>query len=329
MIARRHRSTAFLSALALSALALAACSAGGSDSSSAGSAGRAGTAASAAVPKSSPAGELGQQDRSAAGSPKAPAKPGDGGTSVDPASLTPPGELLARQATVALQVKDLGQAVARIRSLSAANDGLVLAENVGTGGDVVPLEDRSKVTATTYAEITLSVPADRLDGVLADLGELGKVIRSSTSSEDVTSQVVDTQSRLATMRASVERVRALMDRATDLDQVVDLEAQLARRQADLEALESQLAALKNSVARSPVQVSLTTVPGVIAEDAGTGFLAGLGAGWKAFTSSVVVVLTVLGALLPFAFVLALVGIPLWLVLRHRRPASPPVATLPE
>lgn len=321
MTARRHRTTAFLSALALSALALAGCSAGGSDSSSAGSAG------SAAAPQSSRAGELGQQDRSAAGSaPKSVAKPGDGGTSVDPAALTPPGELLARQATVALQVKDLGQAVARIRSLSAANDGLVLAENVGTGGDVVPLEDRSKVTATTYAEITLSVPADRLDGVLADLGELGKVIRSSTSSEDVTSQVVDTQSRLATMRASVERVRALMDRATDLDQVVDLEAQLARRQADLEALESQLAALKNSVARSPVQVSLTTVPGVIAEDAGTGFLAGLGAGWKAFTSSVVVVLTVLGALLPFAFVLALVGIPLWLVLRHRRAtaAPPPV-----
>jgi Flp pilus assembly protein TadB len=124
------------------------------------------------------------------------------------------------------------------------------------------------------------------------------------------------------MQASVDRVRALMTRATDLTQVVALESELSRRQADLEALESQLAALKDSVAMSPVQVSLTTVPGVIATDAGTGFLAGLTHGWRAFTASVVVVLTVLGAVLPFAVLALVVGIPLWWWLRRRRSAQP-------
>ena len=49
----------------------------------------------------------------------------------------------------------------------------------------------------------------------------------------------------------------------------------------------------------------------------TGFLAGLKAGWAAFTDSVTVLLTVLGALLPFAVVLALVLVPLLLWLRRR------------
>ena len=133
------------------------------------------------------------------------------------------------------------------------------------------------------------------------------------------------------MRTSVERVRAFLADADDLTQVVALEAELTRRQADLESLQSQLAALKGSVSRSPVQVSLTTEPGVIAEqddqDA-TGFLVGLRSGWDAFTASVAVALTVVGALLPFAVLAALVLVPVWWVLRRRRASAAPSAPQP-
>ena len=47
-----------------------------------------------------------------------------------------------------------------------------------------------------------------------------------------------------------------------------------------------------------------------------GFLAGLKSGWNALTSAVVVVLTVVGAVLPFAVVALLVGIPVWLLVRR-------------
>jgi hypothetical protein len=58
---------------------------------------------------------------------------------------------------------------------------------------------------------------------------------------------------------------------------------------------------------------------VIAEPAHTtGFLAGLRNGWAAFTGSVSVLLTVLGAVLPFAVLAAVIGVPVWLWLRRRR-----------
>jgi Domain of unknown function (DUF4349) len=320
-----RRSPGPVVAVALTALAIAACSAGqGSTSSAPGKAdsamsGRAvsgGAVSGGAVP--SPASGAPQAATGASST---------GGISV--AALQASQSQLARRATIAMQVKNIGQAVAQVRAATAAVNGIVLVENIGAGGGVAPLDDPSKVTATTYAEITVSVPSTELDSTIDDLSKLGVVIRSQSSSEDVGSQLVDTDSRRKTMQASVDRVRALMGHATDIGQIVALESELSRREADLEALESQLAALKDSVAHSPIQISLTTVPGAIAKATpATGFLAGLKNGRNAFTGSVQVILTVVGAVLPFAILLALVLLPVWWQLRRRRATATPASAPP-
>jgi uncharacterized membrane protein (Fun14 family) len=59
----------------------------------------------------------------------------------------------------------------------------------------------------------------------------------------------------------------------------------------------------------------------------TGFLAGLASGWNALKSFTVVALTVVGALLPFLVVFALIGAPVvWLVRRRRAHASSTTST---
>jgi hypothetical protein len=318
MIARHltRRVTGALAAAAACAVLVTACSgtAGNSGSDAAGgSTVESGGAPRDAAPEGKYATDGSATRRSGAGA-------------VDPAVLAAQSEHMVRSAMLALTVKNIAGAAASVRSVSASHGGIVLSENIGgSGGEIVPLDDPSRVSATTYGEITISVPADRLDKAVEDLSRIGTVIRRESSSQNVHDQYVDTESRIKTMRASVDRVRALMTRATDIAQIVTLEAELSRRQADLEALESQLASLKDSIARSPIRISLTTDRGVIAEDPGTGFLAGLKGGWKAFTASVVVLLTAIGAVLPFAVVLAVVGLPLWWAWRRRRSAVLPPA----
>jgi hypothetical protein len=78
------------------------------------------------------------------------------------------------------------------------------------------------------------------------------------------------------------------------------------------------------VARAPIQVSLTTDATVIDHDDDTGFLAGLAGGWHAFTASVLVLLTALGAVLPFALAALVVGLPVWWGVRRRRAQRQPV-----
>jgi hypothetical protein len=136
---------------------------------------------------------------------------------------------------------------------------LCSGEQIGKGGpgDPQPLRGDDEPSGG-FGTLTLSVPADKLDSALDQLTRIGTVLRRNTSSQDVTSQYVDTESRLKTMRASVARVRALMTQAKDIGQVVTLEGEVSRREADLESLASQLDALKTSVERSTLAVSLST-----------------------------------------------------------------------
>ena len=324
---RQPRSTAVIGAALLAAFALAACGGGGSSDSS---------AASAASVADGGSNESSRGDTPASGGNGAvagdSAKPSSGSAAnpVTTANLAANQESLARRATVALQVKNIGQAVAKVRATTATAQGIVLSENIGTADGNTPLTDSARVTATTYGEITISVPSTELDRVLAELGSVGTVIRSTSSSENVGGQIVDTASRLETMRVSVERVRAFLQQAKDLNQIVAMEAELTRRQSDLEALEAQLASLKGSVARSPIQISLTTEPNAIVKQTDdAGFLAGLKGGWDAFTGSATVLLTILGAMLPFLVLFALLGLPVLVFLRRRRALAPPPAVLPQ
>ena len=311
-----------IAAGALTALLLSGCSAGGSAGpSTSGAAGGGVAARDSAQLKGVPEAQPGAV---APGAPADASKPGSPVVNVGPK--------LTKSASLDLRVKNISVAAAQVRSIATGLQAEVLSEQIGTGGpgDPKPLSTNGVPSNdfNGFGTLTLSVPADKLDVALDQLanGKIGTVLARNTSSQDVTSQYVDTESRLKTMRASVDRVRALMAQAKDLGQVVALESEMSRRQADLESLESQLAALKDSVERSTLAVTLRT-PGneTVTEN---GFLAGLRSGWDAFAASAEGLFTGIGAVLPFAVFFALVGSPLVWWLRRRRANRPQVAPAP-
>ncbi|GAA4405681.1 hypothetical protein GCM10023168_19580 [Fodinibacter luteus] len=314
-----HRlATAAGLALAVGVTALGGCGIGGGSDSASDSAPDAASDSAPEAAASQSRAEAGDTSGGAVAeeAEKLPAGAAAEGTDASAVASAVADRKLARRADISLTVTDVDAAATRVRAIAATADGIVLAEAIssepdlpGTGG---------------FSTITISVPTAALDTTLDRLSELGEVHSRNTSTEDVTAQYVDTESRVKTMQASVDRVRALMTRATKLGDVVTLEAELSRRQADLEALQTQLAALDDAVALSPVEVRLSTDADVLEEPGDdTGFLAGLSAGWTAFTTSVGVLLTGLGAVLPFAVALALVLVPLGIWVRRRAPRTPP------
>lgn len=315
----RHRVLARVAVATAAGLAVAltagACSGsgGGSDATS-------GSAGSPAVGAPEPGG-----GRDAAGDqPTQGEGVASGGAGVDgkvvgaPAAPAVTGRRLIRTGDMTVRVPDVLAAGARVRSLTAAAKGIVADERTTTGG---PGEKPGST-------ITVRVPETALDKVMDDVARLGEVRTRSQSSQDVTDAVVDTTSRVASQRASVERIRALLARARDISQIVQIEAELARRQADLDSLEAQLAALEDQTALATLSVSLTTAA-VEDEKADTGFLAGLAAGWKAFTGSGAVLLTAFGAALPFLGLALLLAVAARAVLRRRTRTGGPSAPLPQ
>ena len=306
--------------LAAGLTVLAGCSTGGDDSGE--------VSADSAVESRPAAGggtEGGGAEAGAEGAEGAPqdagaAPTGDKAAAVAPAVLD---RKLARRADIALTVPDVDAAAAQVRTIAASARGIVLAESISSEPDSPDLGG--------FSTVTISVPADALDATLDRLAQVGEVHSRHTSTDDVTAQYVDTEARVKTMQASVERVRALMGQATRLADIVSLEAELSRRQADLEAMQAQLAALEDSVEMAPVEVSLSTDETALeTREDDTGFLAGLAAGWSAFTTSVAVLLTALGAVLPFLVAAAIVAVPLlvWLRRRGSRSGATPQPAVP-
>ncbi len=317
----------------VSVLALGACSTGSANSTAAGGAsGASGLSAPGVAQKGSavaPGGAVVGGDAAA----KAPDKAAAHGAV--PALQN---QKLIRTAALQLGVNDVRTAAASVRSIAVTAGGAVSSEDISatTGpGDAPSLtggaapESRTGPAATATGEtrfergtLAVAVPTDKLDTVLDQLSGLGTVTQRTSGSQDVTSTYVDTKSRIATMTSSIDRLRALMVRATAIEQVVTLETELSRREADLEALQAQVASLDTQVALSTVTVTLTPTGTAAAPAGDSGFLSGLANGWTAFVKILVGTVTVLGALLPFLLALAVLGLPVFVWWRRRRSAGP-------
>jgi len=194
----------------------------------------------------------------------------------------------------------------------------------GLGGQVADEQSRSDGNGVLdRVDLTLRVPAASFEKALDDLSALGTVRNRQQSAEDVTTQVIDNDARVKAQAASVASIQRLLARARTIGEIMSVESQLSSRQAELDSLRQQQKWLADQTSMSTVQLtverhsrSTSTAP--------AGFLGGLGHGWHALGASTVAVGTAVGAVLPFAVLALLVGLPVRLLLRRRRaPAVPP------
>ncbi|MDT7782241.1 MAG: hypothetical protein QOF58_660, partial [Pseudonocardiales bacterium] len=153
--------------------------------------------------------------------------------------------------------------------------------------------------------VTVRVPSAELDRIVRDLKDVGKVTRSEVRSEDVTDQLVDTEARIATQKASVERLRVLFERAGTTTEIAQIESELTKRQAELESVQRRAESLKGKVALATLTVQVSTTPIAPPEPEKTGFAGAFLGGWDAVVEVLRGITVVIGALLPFVLVLAL------------------------
>jgi len=122
----------------------------------------------------------------------------------------------------------------------------------------------------------------------------------------------------------------LLARSATVADIVDIESELTRRQAELDSLKSQQAYLADQTAMSTITVHLEQLapapkPEPKPEVQKAGFLVGLSGGWGALVSVGTVLATVAGAMLPWLVVLGVIGVPVWLVTRRLVGRHPVVA----
>ena len=228
------------------------------------------------------------------------------------ARVLPNGRDIVYRGQVTVRVRDVARAAARVEGIVLAADGVVFSEQ--TTAD-------PRRQGFGQASLSVRVPPSQFSATLDSFGALGKELDRTRSSEDVTTELADVDSRVRSQERSVARVRGLLSEAGTIGEVVQIEAELARRESDLESLQAQLVRLQDITDLATIDVVLLarSVPAPPApDDEELGFSSGLQGGWEVLVGIVLVALTVLGALLPFVVVAAVLGLPAYLVLRSRK-----------
>jgi len=199
----------------------------------------------------------------------------------------------------------------------------------GAGGYV---ETETATSSPVTANITFKIPTDRYAGTLDQLaGRLGTRLSLRQQAQDVTQEVADVDSRVKSARATLASLRKLFDRAKTVGEVLNVEQELASREADLESLQARQKALVQQTSFGAVTLQLEAPSRTAIKQQG-GFTGGLRSGWDAFIAFLSGLALVLGWLLPFLALAALIGLPAWRLRRQirglaerRRPTTPPAA----
>ena len=287
---RTRLSAAVAGAILTAAVVLSGCSGSGDDASSV-------SGEPAAVPPQADTGSGAADGKSAPGAEK-----GAGGAAQPTVTRA-----IIKTGSLTVETPEVEKNRQSAVDITAALQGQVASEDTGSEAD----------GRITRANLVLKVPTTSYETAIQRLSKLGTRTAIHQESSDVTEQVVDVDSRIASQRASLQRMRTLLTKANTIGEIVSVETELTRREADLESLLAKQKALSSQTELATLNLVLAE-PGKapVEEKDDRGFLAGLKGGWDAFTATFFALATAVGALLPFLIALALIGIPLWRI-RHR------------
>jgi hypothetical protein len=116
--------------------------------------------------------------------------------------------------------------------------------------------ERSSGNSNGNARVEARVPAAQLDGIMDEVAGLGKEKSRRITGTDVTDQYTDLEARLRSNIALRDRLQQLLGRAATLDEVLGLEKQIARLQADIDGLQARLDQLKSQTQLAALSVNL-------------------------------------------------------------------------
>jgi hypothetical protein len=166
----------------------------------------------------------------------------------------PSERIVIRNANLSIIVEDPTQSIEVISQMANDMGGFVVFSNVyktmTSSGVEVP-----------NANITIRVPAEKLEDALEEIKGLVRdpridIQNEEVSGQDVTSEVTDLESRLRNLRAAETQLLEIMENATESEDVIAIFRELTNVRGEIEVIEGQLKYYRESARLSAISVFL-------------------------------------------------------------------------
>jgi len=155
-----------------------------------------------------------------------------------------PERMLVWKANLTIQVGKVSKAVTEATALAERHGGFV-EEKSDCGEE-----------AATSASLTLRIPVKAFKSAVDGMASLGTVTRRNVEGEDVTEKYVDLESRLKNKLVLRDRLKQLLDKATEVKDILALEKELNRVQSDIDAMAAHMKSLKGKADYATVHLNL-------------------------------------------------------------------------
>jgi hypothetical protein len=247
---------------------------------------------------------------------------GQGGTGSTTARLAPASSIIYT-AQLTVRARDVSSAAAQAAQIAGGAGGYVSSETVKVNPD--------HPSAAT-ASVQLKIPVAAYSATLGQLGHrLGSQLALQQQAQDVTQRVADVNSQVASDQAAIAQLRALLSHAGSVGDLLSVQNQINSEESNLESLQAQQRALSHETSYATVTLTILgpkAKPVLHRPKAPPTLAGGFAAGWHALRVAVSWTLAFLGAIAPFAVVLAVAGYVVyrgrrWL--NRRRPAAGPAS----
>ena len=143
---------------------------------------------------------------------------------------------------------EFDQAVADIDDLVAKLGGYCQQRSIHQGG-----------RGYRYADFTVRVPAEQFDAFCNQVGQLCHVTYASSGAEEISDSYYDTESRLNTAKAKLERLQSLLEQAEDMEDIITIENAISDVEWQIDNLSGTLRNYDSLVDYATVYVSLSEV----------------------------------------------------------------------
>ena len=154
------------------------------------------------------------------------------------------GAKIVRTGTLELEVTDLAAALVK------AHDAIV-----GLGGYVGQSTETNDADRSS-ATVSYRIPADRWDDARNEVRALAaKVVSERTDAVEVTGQLVDLAARIDNLRASEKALQGILERATKVQDILDVESRLSDVRGQIEQLDAQ----RSHLAEQTTLATLTVI----------------------------------------------------------------------
>lgn len=108
----------------------------------------------------------------------------------------------------------------------------------------------------TNAALTVRIPAVHFDAAMAAAGNLGRVRSRNVSTQDVSEQFYDLQTRLDTRKILRDRLQSYLAQAKNMEDLLHIERELNSTLTEIESMEGRMRRLSNQIDYSTITVDL-------------------------------------------------------------------------